>query len=194
MAEEQRPGDPVSEVFENLRAAARKRGTPLPDLSRQGRRPLPRGNSGDRGTSRSGAGKPSLRGAGRPSGPDGRRPRRPLEVSSLGSLVDGEISRRGWEKGLAGGWVHSHWAELVGPKIAQHTRVDMIKEKTLFITCDSTAWATNLRMMQRQILRSIAEKVGPNIISELRIHGPKPPSWRKGPLHVKGRGPRDTYG
>jgi len=49
-------------------------------------------------------------------------------------------------------------------------------------------------MMQRQILQVIAEKVGPNIIVELKIFGPRAPSWRKGPLHVKGRGPRDTYG
>lgn len=70
----------------------------------------------------------------------------------------------------------------------------MIKDKKLFITCDSTAWATNLRMMQKQILQVIAEKVGPDIIAELRIYGPQAPSWRKGPLHVKGRGPRDTYG
>ena len=49
-------------------------------------------------------------------------------------------------------------------------------------------------MMQRQILQAIAGKVGPGIITELKIFGPKAPSWRKGPLHVKGRGPRDTYG
>ncbi|MDO5669905.1 MAG: DciA family protein [Corynebacterium sp.] len=131
---------------------------------------------------------------GRPTGKDGRRRRRPLDVDNLGSLLGREIDRRGWEKEIAGGWVYGNWQELVGEKIAQHTKVEMVKDKKLFITCDSTAWATNLRMMQRQILQVIAEKIGPNIIVELRIFGPKAPSWRKGPLHVKGRGPRDTYG
>ena len=104
------------------------------------------------------------------------------------------MHRRGWTGHLADGWVSGHWEELVGEKIAQHTRVEMIKETTVFISCDSTSWATNLRYLQRQILQEIARKVGPNVITQLKIFGPKAPSWRKGPLHVKGRGPRDTYG
>ncbi|RSZ61929.1 DUF721 domain-containing protein [Corynebacterium hylobatis] len=169
--------DPVKAAFEAMQEAAKKRGsTPLPPRKAASRsRGLP----------------PRI---GRPTGRDGRRRRRPLDVDSIGAVLGDEFSKRGWEKDIAGGWVFGHWDELVGEKIAQHTRVEMIKDKKLFIICDSTAWATNLRMMQRQILQVIAEKVGPNIIVELKIFGPRAPSWRKGPLHVKGRGPRDTYG
>ncbi len=165
------PVDPVQAAFEAMQKVAR---TPQAPRKPQKKTIPPR--------------------LGRPTGKDGRRRRRPLDVDSFGSLLGTEINRRGWEKDIAGGWVFGHWNELVGEKIAQHTTVEMVKDKKLFITCDSTAWATNLRMMQRQILQVIAEKVGPNIITELRIFGPKAPSWRKGPLHVKGRGPRDTYG
>lgn len=168
--------DPVSEAFEQmLKAASKRAGSP------------PRTPVRKKGASASTY-------ARRVSGPDGRAPRRPLEVDTFGSILGREIDNRGWKKGMAGGWVNGHWDELVGEKIAQHTKVEMIKDTSLFITCDSTAWATNLRMMQRQILQVIAEKVGPGIITELKIYGPRAPSWRKGPLHVKGRGPRDTYG
>lgn len=177
--------DPVNNAFENMRKAAKQRnGGKLPPAKRTpppARRKIGSGTSG------------MLR-RGRPTGADGRRRRRPLDVDNFGSLLGGEIARRGWEKDIASGWVNANWDELVGEKIAQHARVEMIKDKTLFITCDSTAWATNLRMMQRQILQVIAKKVGPDVIIQLRIFGPKAPSWRKGPLHVKGRGPRDTYG
>ncbi|MDK4257665.1 DciA family protein [Corynebacterium propinquum] len=130
----------------------------------------------------------------RQSGPDGRRPRRQLNLPSAGAVLNKEITSRGWEKNLASGWVTGHWEQLVGEKIAQHTKVEMVKDTALFITCDSTAWATNLRYMQREILRSIREKAGPDVITELKIFGPQAPNWRKGKLHVKGRGPRDTYG
>ncbi|GAB2516801.1 hypothetical protein CATRI_00020 [Corynebacterium atrinae] len=163
--------DPVSAAFEQMLKAAGKRAAAAP------RQPVRKKKR-----------------TGRLSGPDGRAPRRPLDVDTFGSILGREIDNRGWKKGMAGGWVNGHWDELVGEKIAQHTKVEMIKETSLFITCDSTAWATNLRMMQRQILQVIAEKVGPGIITELKIFGPRAPSWRKGPLHVKGRGPRDTYG
>lgn len=130
----------------------------------------------------------------RQSGPDGRRPRRQLNLPSAGAVLNKEITSRGWEKNLASGWVTGHWEQLVGEKIAQHTKVEMVKDTALFISCDSTAWATNLRYMQREILRSIREKAGPDVITELKIFGPQAPNWRKGKLHVKGRGPRDTYG
>lgn len=132
---------------------------------------------------------------GKPTGKDGRYiPYGDRSLEGVNSLVEREINDRGWRTGLAGGWVNSHWSELVGERIAGHTTVESLKDKKLFISCDSTAWASNLRTMQIEILEKIAKKVGPNIVVELHISGPKTPSWRYGPLHVKGRGPRDTYG
>ncbi len=182
--------DPIAQAFERVRNEARRRNGRVPDLNGKDafRRTTPR-TSASRGATGSAKYK-----KGRPTGLDGRYKPYVCSAESLGSILNKEIQSRGWGKDIAAGWVTSHWEELVGPKIAQHTRVEMIKDKKLFITCDSTAWATNLRMMQRQILQVIAEKVGPNVIAELKIFGPKAPSWRKGPLHVKGRGPRDTYG
>ncbi len=176
--------DPIDQAFERVRNEARRRNGRAPDLN--GKDALRR-----KPTRTPGAG---ARRKGRQTGLDGRYKPYVRTAESLGSILNKEIQSRGWGKDIAAGWVTSNWEELVGPKIAQHAKVEMVKDKKLFITCDSTAWATNLRMMQKQILQVIAEKVGPNIIAELRIFGPKAPSWRKGPLHIKGRGPRDTYG
>lgn len=176
------PIDPIQAAFENLRKQAKIKTGRVPDLSKQGerRRQAPASKI------------PRQRGI--PTGRDGRRLPKKDNVSAFGDVLRKEISSRGWQKDIAGGWVFSHWEVLVGEKIAQHTKVEMLKDKALFISCDSTAWATNLRLMQRQILQEIASKVGPNVVAELKIFGPNVPSWRKGPLHVKGRGPRDTYG
>ena len=48
--------------------------------------------------------------------------------------------------------------------------------------------------MQAQLLAKIAAAVGDGVVTALKITGPTAPSWRKGPLHISGRGPRDTYG
>ena len=40
----------------------------------------------------------------------------------------------------------------------------------------------------------IAAAVGNGVVTSLKITGPAAPSWRKGRLHIAGRGPRDTYG
>ncbi|MCZ9310146.1 DciA family protein [Corynebacterium uberis] len=213
--------DPIDQAFAAMRAAAKRRGGTVPRLgSKQGSQRRKRsegqlfaalsdapsaapsapisGTAVTPGVTIPGvqvpAGSRRRRGRGMPTGRDGRRIPRSRDVDKLGAILGAEISRRGWGRGIAGGWVAGHWEELVGPKIAAHATVEMIKGTTLFITCDSTAWATNLRLMQRQILQTIRGKVGADVITELKIFGPKAPSWRKGPLHVKGRGPRDTYG
>lgn len=174
--------DPVAQAFASMRKEAMKRNGRVPDLSKQISRKLPDKKQ------------KSPRTFGRPTGPDGRRLPPRDRVEGIGSVLGAEISRRGWKKEISGGWIMANWADLVGENIASHTKIEMLKDKKLFITCNSTAWATNLRMMQRDILRTIASKVGPDVVVELRIFGPKAPSWRHGPLHVKGRGPRDTYG
>ena len=171
--------DSVAYAFERMRQEALRRGT-VPRLIRP-RRSVRRLRAS---TSK-----------GQPTGLDGRAIFKPdCNLEGISALVEQEIAARGWRTKLAGGWIHSHWSLLVGDRIAGHTKVEKFADKKLYISCDSTAWASNLRTMQRNILSTIEEKVGPNIVTELRISGPKPPSWRYGPLHVKGRGPRDTYG
>lgn len=198
------PQDAIAAAFEAARKASRKRGNKLPNLQ-QGTGGFKLRTAETDAVTVPGlpevAGRPRRQAQRRtrvrtiPTGPDGRKIERRLDVDSIGSLLSREFSRRGWNRELANGWVTANWAELVGEKIAQHTTVEMVKETTLFISCDSTAWASNLRLMQKQILQAIAAKVGPNVITQLKIFGPRTPhNWRKGRLHIKGRGPRDTWG
>lgn len=127
---------------------------------------------------------------------DGRLDRSYRDPGQFGDLVHREIHRNGWKRNFAVGALRDNWVSIVGENMAQHTTVVMYKEKErqLHIECDSTAWATNLRLMQTMILHTIAKKIGSDVVAELRIYGPRPPSWRKGRYHVPGRGPRDTYG
>ncbi|GAA1472506.1 hypothetical protein CFELI_00020 [Corynebacterium felinum] len=176
--------DSVQAAFARMRQEAAKRTGQAPDLNRE------RTSTPQR---RKKSNTPRL--PGKPTGKDGRYiPYGQYSLEGFGQLLRKEIKQRGWNHNLAGGWVQANWDELVGDHVAAHTKVEMLKETSLFISCDSTAWATNLRMMQRQILQAIAQQVGPDVVTELKIFGPHTPSWRHGPLHVKGRGPRDTYG
>jgi predicted nucleic acid-binding Zn ribbon protein len=102
--------------------------------------------------------------------------------------------RRGWSTHVAEGTVLGHWPAVVGQQIAEHATPTALKEGVLSVTAESTAWATQLRMVQAQLLAKIAVAVGNGVVTSLRITGPAAPSWRKGPRHIAGRGPRDTYG
>lgn len=122
------------------------------------------------------------------AGPDERDPQ------PLGRLAGGIARSRGWQPKIGEGTVFGAWAQIVGPDIAGHAEPTVLRDKVLHITAESTAWATQLRLIQAQILAKIAAHVGNGVVTTLRITGPKAPSWRKGDRHVSGRGPRDTYG
>ena len=86
------------------------------------------------------------------------------------------------------------WPSIVGEEIAAHAEPTHLSEGVLYVRAESTAWATQLRYLSAQIVAKISAVAGDGVVKSLRISGPSAPSWRKGPRHVSGRGPRDTYG
>jgi predicted nucleic acid-binding Zn ribbon protein len=65
----------------------------------------------------------------------------------------------------------------------------------LRISAESTAWATQLRLLVTTLLTRLAGELGSGVVTALTISGPVGPSWKHGSRSVRGaRGPRDTYG
>ena len=121
-------------------------------------------------------------------GPDSRDPQ------SLASVTRDVAKKQGWTPRVAEGAVFGRWTTVVGHEIADHATPIALRDGVLNVTAESTAWATQLRLIQSQVLAKIAAEVGDGVVTSLRITGPVAPSWRKGRLHIAGRGPRDTYG
>ncbi|WP_412743996.1 DUF721 domain-containing protein [Krasilnikovia sp. MM14-A1004] len=144
------------------------------------RAPRRSGGGGDGGGRR-------LRGYSGP-GPDPRDPQ------LFGAVLERLIKQRGWQKPAAEATVFGDWEKVVGPDIAAHSRPVKLDAGVLTVEAESTAWATQLRMLAGGLLRRIAAEVGNNVVTKLNIHGPAAPSWSRGPRRVQGRGPRDTYG
>ena len=121
-------------------------------------------------------------------GPDARDPQ------LLGAASRDLTAARGWSDRVAESGVFGRWYAVVGEQIAEHSTPTGLHDGVLSVTAESTAWATQLRMIQAQLLAKIAAAVGDGVVTALKITGPAGPSWRKGPRRVAGRGPRDTYG
>lgn len=112
----------------------------------------------------------------------------------LGNVVSRLVSDRGWSSPLAVGSVMAHWDILVGPEIAAHCQPESFEATTLHVRCDSTSWATQLRLLSSSLLAKFDADLGHGVVTRILVLGPAAPSWRKGFRNVKGRGPRDTYG
>jgi predicted nucleic acid-binding Zn ribbon protein len=157
---------------------------------------------------RAAATRAAVRGAGPGAGPTGGPARRaaarsPGEWSGPGaddrdpqllerSLSD-LVSDLGWSDAATTGRLQSRWPEIVGSDVAAHSTVLRVSDGDLVLKADSTAWATQLTLLSDRLLDSIQRVVGESVRS-IRIEGPGAPRWRRGPLRVPGRGPRDTYG
>lgn len=165
--------DLVRRTLEEARAAARAQGK---DAGRG--RPMPASTRRVAGQRRSWSG----------PGPDARDPQ------PLGRLARDLAKKRGWSAQVAEGTVLGNWSSVVGQQIADHATPTALSDGVLSVAAESTAWATQLRMIQSQLLAKIAAAVGNGVVTSLKITGPAAPSWRKGPRHIAGRGPRDTYG
>lgn len=117
------------------------------------------------------------------------------EPTAFGSAVADLLAERGWQAQAAGASVLSRWEELVGPQVAAHCRPTRLRDGELVIEAESTAWATQLRLLSRTLTKKLHEQLGPDVVRSLVVRGPSGPDWRHGALRVTGgRGPRDTYG
>jgi predicted nucleic acid-binding Zn ribbon protein len=116
------------------------------------------------------------------------------DLIKAGDSLDSLMKAFRWEGHLAEAELFTRWAEIVGDTNAANSQPETFTNGTLTIRCKSTAWATQLRLMQAQILEKVNQAYPEVGVSALKMLGPDAPSWKKGPRSVPGRGPRDTYG
>ncbi len=116
------------------------------------------------------------------------------DAVGLGDAIDSLTSKLGWNSPLAQSELLANWAEIAGQETAEHSTPSSIEDGVLTVRCDSTAWATQLRLMKVAISTTIAQRYPEAGIQSVRFEGPNAPSWKRGPRAIPGRGPRDTYG
>lgn len=116
------------------------------------------------------------------------------EPKGIDDVLDQLTTKLGWTSPLARAELLVSWAELVGAETAEHSTPVAVEDGVLTVRCDSTAWATQLRLMRSQITTQITQRYPDAGIESVRLEGPDAPSWKRGPRSIPGRGPRDTYG
>lgn len=185
MSEEQGPApDAASELFNRFRKTAEERGE-----KRLRRPPGSSGLATDPRSAARAAEKQAAESSRSRSGKDLRDP------ALVGDTLKTLVRSRGWSAPVAVGSVISRWDQLVGEAIAEHCRPSSFEDGIVQVNCDSTAWATNLKLMKPTIMEVFDQELGKGVVSDIDIRGPQAPNWRRGKYSVRGgRGPRDTYG
>lgn len=117
------------------------------------------------------------------------------DPEKIGNILNKLVDSRDWRKGIAEGNLFSDWREIVGADIADHSTPITLFEGKLTVQTSSTAWSTQLRLMNRELLNKIRQSAPGALVDELVIIGPHAPSWKRGLRTIRGaQGPRDTFG
>ena len=117
------------------------------------------------------------------------------EPQKINNILNELVETRDWKKGIAEGNIFSEWRAIVGNEIADHSNPITLFEGKLTIQTSSTAWSTQLRLMNDDLLRKIQQSSPGAVVEELQIIGPHTPSWKRGLRTIRGaQGPRDTFG
>ncbi|MFB4269458.1 DUF721 domain-containing protein [Nonomuraea sp. GTA35] len=113
----------------------------------------------------------------------------------FGRAIADLLADRGWERPAKVGAVFGRWVEIVGPDLAAHTKPESFDDGEVLIAADSTAWATQVRLLARTLVRRLNEELGDGTVTKVKVRGPQNAPRPSGGLRVTGRrGPRDTYG
>jgi predicted nucleic acid-binding Zn ribbon protein len=161
------PSEVAREALNRAKAAARAKGLRPGSPSR--RSPLAEPHTGS-------------------TGPGARDPQLVSDV--LGSL----LRDKGWVAEVSVGGVIGRWREVVGDQVADHCMPETFEDKVLVVRADSTAWATQVRLLAPTLLRRLAEEVGEGVVEQVTVLGPAGPGFRRGRRSARGPGPRDTWG
>lgn len=117
------------------------------------------------------------------------------EPESLSTYLGKLVADQGWQDQLSAQQVFTDWVRIVGEEVAQHSKVIGYADSQVEVEADSTAWATQLRLLAPRIVAKLNAELGQGSVLRIEVHGPKGPSWVKGKRTIRNaRGPRDTYG
>lgn len=162
------PADVAREALNRAKAAARAKGLRPGTPSRRSPLAEPRKDPG--------------------KGPGARDPR------LLSDVVARLLRDKGWTEDVSVGGVIGRWPEVVGTQVAEHCTPETFEDKVLVVRADSTAWATQVRLLVPTLMRRLDEEVGEGVVEQVTVLGPAGPNFRRGRRSVRGPGPRDTFG
>jgi len=65
--------------------------------------------------------------------------------------------------------VFAHWADIVGPQVADHARPLSLVGGVLAVAADEPGWATQLTYLEADLLRRLEEALGAGVVTRIAV-------------------------
>ena len=99
---------------------------------------------------------------------------RSAEVTPLGRIIDGLLTRREFRSAAGIGRLMTSWEVVVGEKLASETLPAALERHVLVIGASSGAWAAQVRFLAEEIRGKANELLGSDEVEQVRVTVRKP--------------------
>jgi predicted nucleic acid-binding Zn ribbon protein len=89
----------------------------------------------------------------------------------LGEAVEALLTDQGWSTANAVAGLMAGWPQVVGADLADHVVPDSFTDGQLILRADSTAWATQVRLLLPQLRTAIDREVGRGVVADISVVG-----------------------
>ena len=91
-------------------------------------------------------------------------------VRSVRDIISKFLKTAGLENRIDEYMTFTHWDSVVGKEISKHTEPEKITGGTVFVKVDSDVWRNELAYFRNEIICKLNEKIGKNIVKEIRFY------------------------
>jgi predicted nucleic acid-binding Zn ribbon protein len=92
---------------------------------------------------------------------------RKSQTLNISQIISGILKANGLEDKLAETRLIQSWEELLGKSVARMTKGMFIKNRTLFVSLNSSVVRSELTMIKKDILIRLNEKAGKCVIDDI---------------------------
>jgi predicted nucleic acid-binding Zn ribbon protein len=89
--------------------------------------------------------------------------------ADLGSLLEGVLANLDLRTRFREHLAVMGWPQIAGRAVAAHSEAEAVRDGVLIVATDSPAWAHELQMRQQELLRILADRLGPGVIRQIHF-------------------------
>ena len=92
-----------------------------------------------------------------------------MSMKSIAAILPGVLRDLRLEDAAAGWRAVAEWPALAGERIAKRTRAVAFRDGVMTIEVEGSAWMHELNFLRREIVRRANQRVGANVVREVRF-------------------------
>ncbi len=94
-------------------------------------------------------------------------------MESLAGVLPRVLKQLGLEEGLLGWRAVHEWEQVVGPRVARHTRAVAFRDGVLQIEVEGSAWMHELGFLKTDLMRKVNRHLGRRLVRNIRFVVPR---------------------